>query len=598
MTDEEQVPPREGPTPPTTTEAEMTDAQPPLPPAAPAEMMEDAKMEGGVEGGAARDDDDYDDDRLPSLSFVQLTRMHDSDPSLISNKMISFHGWVRRIRVGGGGTIVFIDVYDGTRVGSLNCLCEESTFLGGSGSANDDDDDGEGEGGKSQDESHYSTLSFGQLDKAEHVSIGASVSVYGRIVLSPPSATQDFEIIALRVSVIGRVHDPVGYPLQKGTEKKMVSLRSLPFYRMRSQASQCVFRIRSKLDMGVHLFMDGEDVQLTDPNIMTVSDCEGAGETFGVSPPMFSTDPDTGEPLKVGLTVSSQLPLEATICGFRQVYTCQKSFRAERSDTNKHLAEFTHVEYEGAFMTLRDLVGQAERFVKFVIGYALDRCRDDFDFLESRMAPTDMRPTRTMLRECLGRPFAQIKHRDAIDLIRSLVRDKAKIPGDDGKMARVKVKELPGYDDDLGSEHEKILVQYFGYMAVPENEREGYLASKKEFGAFVFVTHWPLKIKSFYMAQVDDGSGECLSFDLLCPRVGELFGGSMREWRYDKLDEEVKRRGMDVSPIQWFLELRKSGSCPHGGWGMGFDRLCMLVCGVQSVRDVVPFPVYYGHCPY
>jgi asparaginyl-tRNA synthetase len=486
-------------------------------------------------------------------------------------------------------------------VGSLNCLCEESTFLGVSGSANDDDDDdddGEGEGGKSQDESHYSTLSFGQLDKAEHVSIGASVSVYGRIVLSPPSATQDFEIIALRVSVIGRVHDPVGYPLQKGTEKKMVSLRSLPFYRMRSQASQCVFRIRSKLDMGVHLFMDGEDVQLTDPNIMTVSDCEGAGETFGVSPPMFSTDPDTGEPLKVGLTVSSQLPLEATICGFRQVYTCQKSFRAERSDTNKHLAEFTHVEYEGAFMTLRDLVGQAERFVKFVIGYALDRCRDDFDFLESRMAPTDMRPTRTMLRECLGRPFAQIKHRDAIDLIRSLVRDKAKIPGDDGKMARVKVKELPGYDDDLGSEHEKILVQYFGYMAVPENEREGYLASKKEFGAFVFVTHWPLKIKSFYMAQVDDGSGECLSFDLLCPRVGELFGGSMREWRYDKLDEEVKRRGMDVSPIQWFLELRKSGSCPHGGWGMGFDRLCMLVCGVQSVRDVVPFPVYYGHCPY
>ena len=590
------MPPQEEPTPPTPSEEEEKVELPP----ASADEEEDAKME-GVE---ARDDDDGedDDDHLQSQSFVQLTRLHDRDPSLISNKMISFQGWVRRIRVGGGGTIVFIDVYDGTRVGSLNCLCEESTFLG-TGSDNgggEEEGGGGGMGGvkKSQDESHYSTLSFGQLDKAEHVSIGAAVSVYGRIVLSPPSATQDFEIIALRVSVIGRVHDPVGYPLQKGTEKKMVSLRSLPFYRMRSQASQCVFRIRSKLDMGVHLFMDGEDVQLTDPNIMTVSDCEGAGETFGVSPLMFSNDPHTGEPLKVGLTVSSQLPLEATICGFRQVYTCQKSFRAERSDTNKHLAEFTHVEYEGAFITLNDLVGQAERFVKFVIGYALDRCGDDFDFLESRMAPTDMRPTRTMLRECLGRPFVRIKHRDAIDLIRSLVKDKAKVPGDDGKMARVKVKELPGYDDDLGSEHEKILVQYFGYMAVPEDEREGYLKSKREFGAFVFVTHWPLKIKSFYMAQVDDGSGECLSFDLLCPRVGELFGGSMREWRYDKLDEEVKRRGMDVSPIQWFLELRKSGSCPHGGWGMGFDRLCMLVCGVQSVRDVVPFPVYYGHCPY
>jgi asparaginyl-tRNA synthetase len=128
--------------------------------------------------------------------------------------------------------------------------------------------------------------------------------------------------------------------------------------------------------------------------------------------------------------------------------------------------------------------------------------------------------------------------------------------------------------------------------------RNEYIKSKREFGAFDFVTHWPLKIKSFYMAQVDNGSGERLSFDLLCPRVGKLFGGSMREWRYDKLDEEVRRRGMDVLPIQWFLELRKSGSCPHGGWGMGFERLCMLVCRVQSVRDVVLFPMYYGHCPY
>ncbi|KAL3772915.1 hypothetical protein ACHAW5_005899 [Stephanodiscus triporus] len=546
---------------------------------------------------ASADDDNGDDDILPSHSFVQLTRLHARDPSLVSNKLTTFHGWVRRIRVGGGGSIVFIDVYDGTRVGSLNCICEEGTFLG---------TDGEGGGGgtkeeekeKTQDESHYTTLSFAQLDQSEHISIGASVLIDGRIVLSPPTATQDFEIVASRVRVIGRVYDPVGYPLQKGTEKKMVSLRSIPFYRFRSQASQSVFRIRSKLDMAVHLFMDMEDVQLTDPNIMTVSDCEGAGETFGVSPLMFGNGPDGSTPSKVGLTVSSQLPLEATICGFRQVYTCQKSFRAEKSDTNKHLAEFLHVEYEGAFIDLDGLVGQAERFVKFVIGYALERCDDDFQFLESRMAPTDMRPTRSMLRECLGRPFVRIKHRDAIDLIRGLVKDKAKIPGDDGKLVRVKVKELPGYDDDLGSEHEKILVQYFGYVAVPEDEREGCLKSGKEFGAFVFVTHWPLKIKSFYMAQVDDGSGECLSFDLLCPRVGELFGGSMREWRYDRLDEEVKRRGMDVTPIQWFLELRKAGSCPHGGWGMGFDRLCMLVCGVQSVRDVVPFPVYYGHCPY
>lgn len=565
----------------------MSEPEPPRteepPPSEEPVPAEEAAAAGGVGG--------EDDAPLPSQSLIQLSRLHDRDPALVSGRTTSFHGWVRRIRIGGGGSIAFVDLYDGTKVGSLNCLCEEATFEG----PEEEGDDGVE---KTGDEAHYVALTFAQLAQSEHVSAGCAVVVDGRIVLSPPSATQDFELHATRLRVIGNVQDPINYPITKGTEKKMVSLRGLPFYRFRAQASQCVFRIRSKLDMAVHLFMDQEDVQLTDPNIMTVSDCEGAGETFSVAPLMFSNDPETGEPLKVGLTVSSQLPLEASICGFRQVYTCQKSFRAEKSDTNKHLSEFLHVEYEGAFLDLDGLVAQAERFVKFVIEYALERCAADFDFLEGRMAPTDTRPTRALLRECVGRPFVRIKHRDAIDLIRKLVKDKAKIPGDDGKLKRVKVKELPGYDDDLGSEHEKILVQHFGYMAVPEEERAERVKNKGEFGAFVFVTHWPLKIKSFYMAQADDGSGECHSFDLLSPRVGELFGGSMREWRFDKLDAEVKRRGMDVSPIQWFLDLRKTGSCPHGGWGMGFDRLCMLVCGVQSVRDVVPFPVYYGHCPY
>ena len=356
-------------------------------------------------------------EHLPSQSFIQLSRLYAQDPQLIANKYTSFHGWVRRIRVGGGGSIVFIDMYDGTQVGSLNCLCEEVWFKGTDDNKNDKTDD--------DDESHYKTLTFDQLDKTEHISIGCAVVINGKIVLSPPTATQDFEIQATSVRVIGKVFDPVGYPLQKGTEKKMVSLRNLPFYRFRAQASQSVFRIRSKLDMAVHLFMDGEDVQLTDPNIMTVSDCEGAGETFMVEPLMFSNDAE-GNPLRVGLTVSSQLPLEATICGFRQVYTSQKSFRAEKSDTAKHLAEFTHVEYEGAFITLDQLVAQAERFVKFVINYVMDRCEEDFKFLESRMAPSDMKPTRTLLRECMNRPFVRIKHRDAIDLIQKLVKEKVR----------------------------------------------------------------------------------------------------------------------------------------------------------------------------
>lgn len=533
-----------------------------------------------------------------SLSLADLDRLHESDKAALDERPTTFYGWVRRIRSGGGGTIVFLDLYDGTRVGSLNCVINEADMVAAAAKY-------EAEASASSDpptqdeltERCFRTLSFEQLGQTAHLSLGCAVAVDGKMALSPPNATQDFELQADRVRLVGSVADPINYPIQKGTEKKMTSLRQLPFYRFRSQVMQSVFRIRSKLALGVHLFMDQEDVQLTDPNIMTVSDCEGAGETFSIAPNFFSTDSE-GNNLSVGLTVSSQLPLEATILGFRQVYTCQKSFRAEKSDTNKHLAEFLHVEYEGAFLTMDGLIDQAERFVKFVIGYAHDRCKEDFAFLESRMRPSDLNPSRSLLTECLDRPFVRIKHRDAIDLIRKLVKDKVKLPDDNGKLKRVKVKELPGYEDDLGSEHEKLLVQYFGYMAVPEDQREAHVEAGSEVGAFVFVTHWPLKIKSFYMAQADDGSGECLSFDLLCPRVGELFGGSMREWRREQLDAEVERRGMDVSPIQWFLDLRQSGSQPHGGWGMGFDRLCMLVCGTQSVRDVVPFPVYYGHCPY
>lgn len=526
---------------------------------------------------------------LEPKSFIELSRLHDEDKSLISDKTTTFYGWIRRVRTGAAGSIVFLDLYDGTKVGVVNVLASEQDYK-----CTADESALEG---AAQDEHSFKALSFEQLTQAETLSLGCAVAVDGKIVLSPPTATQDFEIQASRVRLVGGVGDPLAYPIQKSTEKKMTSLRNLPFYRFRSQVMQSVFRIRSKLNLAVHKFMDEEDVQLTDPNIMTISDCEGAGETFSVAPAMFSKDAE-GNEIPVSLTVSSQLPLEAAITGFRQVYTCQKSFRAEKSDTAKHLAEFLHVEYEGAFIGMDGLIDQAERFVKYVINYAYDRCKADFDFLETRMAPSDIKSTRPLLVECLDRPFVRIKHRDAIDLIRKLVKGKAKLPNDDGKMTRVKVKELPGYEDDLGSEHEKLLVRYFGYEAVPEDQREARLAEKKEFGAFVFVTHWPLKIKSFYMAQCDDGSGECLSFDLLCPRVGELFGGSMREWRFDKLDEEVKKRDMDVTPIQWFLDLRKSGSMPHGGWGMGFDRLCMLVCGVQSVRDVVPFPVYYQHCPY
>ncbi|VBB17862.1 hypothetical protein YASMINEVIRUS_325 [Yasminevirus sp. GU-2018] len=503
-----------------------------------------------------------------------------------------FYGWILRTRVGGGGRLAFIDIYDGTCVGALMGIASDDYYVGEAYQPSPDSLKHE-----LTDSESFKTLSFEQLVMAEHLSDGCAVVIDGVLVKPPPSATQTFEFQIHRLRKIGGVEDPMTYPIQKSSVKQLATLRQYPFMRIRAQALQSIFRICSKAELGVHMFMDEEGVEKLDPNIITMSDCEGAGETFKIAPLMFSRDAE-GKEIPVGLTVSSQLPLESGITGLKQVYTAQKSFRAEKSDTIKHLAEFFHVEYEGAFITLKDLMDFTERFVKAVIKYVHKRCKADFDFLESKFAPTDVRPTRELLEMLVDRPFIRIKHCDAVKLIHKIVREKMELPDDDGKMKRVKLDKLPKEGEDVSSEHEKLLVKYFGWTMLTEEERAERLAQKKEFGAFVFLTHWPLKIKSFYMKQCDDESGECESFDLLAPRVGEMFGGSMREWRFEKLDTEVKRRGMDLRPIQWFIDLRKSGSMPHGGWGMGFARFCCLLTGAPSVRDTVFLPVYYGHCPY
>jgi len=279
----------------------------------------------------------------------------------------------------------------------------------------------------------------------------------------------------------------------------------------------------------------------------------------------------------VGLTVSSQLPLEAIAMGTGSVYTCQKSFRAEKSDTNKHLAEFLHVEFEQYFITLDDLLDQAERFVKYVVKTVIGRCEAQYDFLDGKAtAPPEFHGHRAYLLSLLDKPFVRIKHADAVDAMLQDLRDKVKTIGPSGKEVKLKFKEKPQHGQDLASEHEKYLVQ--------------------KYGTFTFVTHWPSDIKSFYMKQVGDGT--CESFDLLAPLAGELFGGSMREWRRGVLEEQMAQRKMEVGPLQWFIDLRGDGTAPHGGWGMGFDRLVMFLTGAASVRDVVPYPVYYGHCPY
>jgi asparaginyl-tRNA synthetase len=468
---------------------------------------------------------------------------------------IEFIGWIRRIRIGGAGKLIFVDIYDGTKTSSLRCIVEQTIYKPAILETDE-----------------YKTLIYEQLKDSQILSDGCSVVIEGILTKSPQGVSQLFEVKISKLQLIGGVEDPEKYPIQKSNEKHLQALRQLPFDRMKSQLIQCIGKIRSELSFYIHFYFRVKGVILTDPNILTSSDCEGAGEMFKVTPQMF------GSESPVGLTVSSQLPLEALITGHGKVYTCQKSFRAEDSDTKKHLSEFLHVEYESVCETLDELLTFTEDFIKTIIQCTIKSKQTEYDFLESKFSAPETQGIRTKIQSFIKKMFVRIKHREAVDLIIKLVKEKAQLPDDSGKLVRVKVKDMPKHDGDLSSEHETILVKYFA--------------------GFVFVTHWPLKIKSFYMKQCDDGSGECESFDLLAPYVGEMIGGSMREWRYDKLDAEIKRRGMDISPIQWYLELRKSGSLPHGGWGLGFDRLLMLITGSPSVRDCVPFPVYSGHCPY
>ena len=514
----------------------------------------------------------------------QLHEIYKHNPNKLFDQKIKFYGWVRRVRVGDSGSLVFIDTYDGTKVGELKCIASQETYIGDKYAdvANTDT---------------YKALQFAQLSTISNLSPGCAILIEGTLVKSPEKATQQFEIQVSILRIIGGIDDPITYPIHKTTEKQLVSLRKLPFMRMRAQSVQSIFRIASKLEFAIHVFMDKNNVVKTDPNIICSSDCEGAGETFTIMPEKFFKDAE-GKHVTANLTVSSQLFLEASVCAFSKVYTMQKSFRAEKSDTQKHLSEFLHLEAELCFCTLDQLMLFVEDLVKFAINYVHEKCSDDFNFLESKLAPIDIKPTRQLLNQICSKPFYRIKHSEAVTLIQSIVAEKMFLPDEESKMKRVKLDRLPRHGDDLGTEHEKLLVKYFGWISCTEEEREIKLKEQQEFGAFVFLTHFPHKIKSFYMKQSDNKTEECESFDLLGPRIQELVGGSMREENYEKLLCEINKRKMNVEPIKWFVDLRKSGSAPHGGFGLGFSRLAALVTGVPSVRDTVACPVYFEHLWY
>lgn len=387
--------------------------------------------------------------------------------------------------------------------------------------------------------------------------IGAALQVRGVFLLTP-DARQAFEINADTVEVIGTSEQD--YPLQP-KEHTPEYLRSIAHIRPRSNTYSAVFKIRSEASYQIHKFFHDRDFINVHTPIITASDAEGAGQMFRVTTLDLDNPPRTEDGeidnkedffgKDAYLTVSGQLNGEAYAQAFGKIYTFGPTFRAEHSYTARHAAEFWMIEPEIAFADLKDVMALAEDMMKHILSEILNNCSDEIDFLNDHVYDG----LRNRLESVVNSDFARVTYTEAIDILQS---------------ADVEFKFPVEWGSDLQTEHERYL-------------------SEKHFGGPVFVTDYPKDIKAFYM-HVNDDSKTVAAVDLLVPEIGEIIGGSQREERLDVLLEEIERRGMNPEDYSWYLELRKYGSTPHGGYGLGFERLIMYLTGISNIRDVLPFP--------
>ena len=394
-------------------------------------------------------------------------------------------------------------------------------------------------------------------ETVRQITLGAAVEFTGTLVLTP-DMKQPFELKADRVTLVGA--SPVDYPLQK-KRHTLEYLRTIAHLRPRANLFQCAFRVRSVTAQAIHRFFHDKGYLYVHTPLITGSDCEGAGEMFRVT----TLDPDNlpltedgkvdyskdffGKP--VSLTVSGQLNGEIFAQAFRNIYTFGPTFRAEESYTPRHAAEFWMIEPEMAFTDLSADMDLQEEMVKYIISAVLEECPEEMNFLNS-FVDKGLIERLKFVRDA---EFVRCSYTDAIEILKNS-GEKFEFPVEWG--------------GDLATEHERYLTE-------------------KHFGKPVFVTDWPKEIKAFYMRVNEDGKTVAAA-DLLVPAVGELCGGSQREERYDVLKARMEELGMDPQDYWWYLDLRKYGSTPHSGFGMGFERMVMYLTGVANIRDVLPFP--------
>ena len=400
---------------------------------------------------------------------------------------------------------------------------------------------------------------FAELTK---LTVSSSIIVTGLFVLTP-EAKQPFEIKATSVKI--ECLSPSDYPLQKKGHT-IEFLREQAYLRPRTNLFSAVFRVRSVAAMAIHEYFQSQGYVYLHAPLITANDGEGAGEMFQVTTLDLDKVAESGKVCydkdffgkHVGLTVTGQLEAEAFAMAYGRTYTFGPSFRAENSNTKTHASEFWMVEPEIAFCDLEGVMDIEEDMLKFIIKYVLEKCPEEMAFLNKFVAPGLIEK----LEKVLTSEFKRITHEEVITIL---------------KDAKVEWEFKPEYGEDIAKEHEKYITEYFNGP--------------------VFITNWPKDIKAFYMKQNPDGK-TVAAVDLEVPGAGELMGGSQREENYDKLLNRMKELGMHTEELDWYLNLRRYGSCVHSGFGMGFERLLIYITGVENIRDVIPFPRTPGNCEF
>ena len=448
---------------------------------------------------------------------------------------ILVNGWVRSKR--GSKGIFFIALNDGSTIKNIQIVGDEANF---------------------------------DADMLKQITTGACLAVTGKLVESP-AAGQASEIQATQIEVLGTCG--ADYPMQKKGQT-FEYMRQHAHMRLRTNTFGAVMRIRHNMAMAIHTYFHEHGYFYFHTPLITASDCEGAGQMFQVttknlydlkkdeSGSIIYSDDFFGK--QASLTVSGQLEGELGATALGAIYTFGPTFRAENSNTPRHLAEFWMVEPEACFIDLNDLMDLEEDFIKYCVRWALDHCKDDLEFLNKMIDKGLIERLEGVLKET----FVRLSYTEGIEILQKAIAE--------GK----KQFEFPcNWGDDLASEHERYLVEE--YFQKP-----------------VIMTHYPKKIKAFYM-KIDEEkpifNGEEMEetvqgTDVLFPQIGEIIGGSVREENYDKLVNEIETRGIPMKDMWWYLDTRRFGSCPHGGFGLGFERLILFITGMANIRDVIPFP--------